>query len=260
VKDVLRDLELIVRLQALDMRASELRKEIAALPKEIALIEKALDAHQRKLNGDRAVLAGNQKERRQLDGEVQGHQQKISKLRDQMSGAKTNEQFRAFQNEINFVEQQIKKCEDRSIELMLESEALDQTAKLSEAALKQQREKVEQRKAEARERTLADQKQMAELLAERKLICAEISAAALGTYERVAKKNANAVSEASNGRCTVCRLEIRPQLYQDLKKGERIIQCENCRRILHYNPPVAFDEAGSGPAALGGSGSRVDMT
>lgn len=259
MKDVLRDLELIVQLQGLDLRASELRKEIATLPKEIALIEKALESHQRKLDADRAVLAGNQKERRQLDGEVQTHQQKISKLRDQMSGAKTNEQFRAFQNEIAFVEQQIKKCEDRALELMLESEALDQNLKATEASLKQQREKVEKRKAEARERTQAAQAHLATLMAERTEVCAGLTPASLGLYDRVSKKIPNAVSEASNGRCTQCRLEIRPQLYQDLRKGERIIQCENCRRILHYNPPVAFDEGSGGPVPFTG-GTRVDMT
>jgi len=257
---VLRDLELIVQLQGLDIRTTELRKEIAALPKEIALIEKALDAHQRRLDGDRAVLAGNQKERRQLDGDVQGHRQKISKLRDQMAEAKTNEHYRAFQNEIAFVEQQVKKCEDRSLELLVESEALDQTAKVSEASLKQQREKIDKRKTAVRERIQAAEVHLATLLAERKEVCSGITPVSLALYERIARKTPNAVSAASNGRCTICRLEIRPQLYQDLRRGERVIQCENCRRILHYNPPVAFDEANGGAAAVSGGGSRVDMT
>ncbi|MCC6590900.1 MAG: hypothetical protein IT168_29690 [Bryobacterales bacterium] len=257
---MLRDLELIVRLQSLDLRVAELRREIAALPKEIAIIEKALDSHQRKLDADRAVVSGNQKERRQLDSDVQMHQQKISKLRDQMSSAKTNEQFRAFQNEIDFVQQQIKKCEDRTLELMEELEGLDKNVKTAEASLKVEREKVDGRKKEAQARTAEAQQHLARLLGERKDIAKEVTPSALGTYERIAKRhNGVAVSEAANGRCTACQLQIRLQLYQDLRKGDRLINCENCNRILHYNPAVAFDTANSGPAEFG-SGKRVDMT
>ena len=39
-----------------------------------------------------------------------------------MLGAKTNEQYRAFQNEIGFCEQAIRKAEDRILDLMAEGE------------------------------------------------------------------------------------------------------------------------------------------
>jgi len=115
---MLPDLELIVKMQGLDLRANELRKEIALLPKQIAEIEKALVAHSRKLEADRASLASNLKERKLKDLEIQSQQAKMAKLKDQMTSAKTNEQFRAFQNEIEFCEKEIRKHEDRVVELL----------------------------------------------------------------------------------------------------------------------------------------------
>ena len=45
-------------------------------------------------------------------------------------GAKMNEQFfRAFQNEIDFAQREIRKSEDRTLELMAESEPLDLNVK-----------------------------------------------------------------------------------------------------------------------------------
>ena len=96
------DIHLVIRLQSLDSRIAELDKEIAALPKHVAEIEKALERHQRRLDADRAALAANQKERKKLEGEIQVHDQKVSKLRDQTLQAKTNEQYRAFQVEIEY--------------------------------------------------------------------------------------------------------------------------------------------------------------
>ena len=98
------DVHLVIQLQSLDQKITALEKEVAALPKHIAVIEKALESHLRKLEADKAALTANQKDRKKLDGDIQVHQQKISKLRDQMSGAKTNEQYKAFQHEIEFIE------------------------------------------------------------------------------------------------------------------------------------------------------------
>src|SRR6185369_9290189 len=133
------DVHLVIQLQSLDQKIGVLDKDVAALPRHIAVIEKALESHLRKLEADKAALSANQKDRKKLDGDVQIHQQKISKLRDQMLGAKTNEQYRAFQNEIDYIEKEIRQAEDRILELMSESEPLDQNVKKAEAALKEEK-------------------------------------------------------------------------------------------------------------------------
>src|ERR1044071_5271519 len=119
---MLPDLQSVVRLQDLDNRVAEFAREISALPVHIAEIEKKLDAHQRKLDADRAALSANQKDRKKLEGDIQIQEQKISKLKDQMLQAKTNDQYKAFQHEIGFCESEIRKAEDRILDLMAESE------------------------------------------------------------------------------------------------------------------------------------------
>src|SRR5215468_6199059 len=133
---MLPDLKLVIRLQDIDNRLAELSREIATLPKHIAEIEKKLVGHERKLEADRAALLANQKERKKCEGDIQVQQQKITKLKDQMLGAKTNDQYRAFQNEIDFCQNEIRKFEDRILERMAESEPLDKNVKAAEAALK----------------------------------------------------------------------------------------------------------------------------
>src|SRR5579862_4225838 len=123
------DTHLVLHLQSLDQRIAVLEKDIATLPKHIAAIEKTLDHHIRKLEADRAALVANQKERKAKEGEIQMHEQKISKLREQTLGAKNNEQYKAFQNEIEFIQKEIRKAEDRILELMTESEPLDVNVK-----------------------------------------------------------------------------------------------------------------------------------
>ena len=109
------DLQLVLRLQSLDMRAAELMKEIATLPRHIAEIEKKLHGGERKLESDKAALAANQRDRKKMDGDIQINEQKISKLRDQMLSAKNNEQYRAFQHEIEFCQNEIRIAARKSL-------------------------------------------------------------------------------------------------------------------------------------------------
>ena len=242
------DIAYAVRLQELDIRMSELSKEIASLPKHIAEIEKKLEAHQRKLDADRAAQSANQKDRKKLEGDIQMQDQKISKLKDQMLQAKTNDQYKAFQHEIEFCESEIRRAEDRILDLMSESEALEKNVKSAEAALKVEKAQVDAEKQQARERTAADQKGVDDLDATRKTIVTGMTPSVYKNYERIRSRRGAAVAEVVDGRCSVCHIMVRPQYLQDLKHGDQVLFCESCQRIIYYNPPERFEDVG-GPSA-----------
>jgi predicted nucleic acid-binding Zn-ribbon protein len=236
------EMELVTRLQTLDAQIAELQRAISALPRHIAEIEKALDSHFRRLEADRAALAANLKERKSLEEDNKVHEQKISKLRDQMLQAKTNEQYRAFQSEIDFCANAIRKAEDRMLDLMAESEPLDANVKTAEVALKAEKSNVEAEKAEARQKSEADKKRLDQMRAERTASAARIEPKLLKAYEHQRKRwGVTTVVEAVEGRCTGCQISLRPQFLQDLRRGDQVMCCESCGRILYYNPPVSFE-------------------
>jgi uncharacterized protein len=246
---MLSDLKLVIRLQEIDLRLRDLTREISSLPVHILEIEKKLGAHERKLDADRAALAANLKDRKKCEGDIQLQEQKISKLKGQMLEAKTNDQYRAFQNEIDFCQKEIHTAEDRILELMAESEPLDKNVRAAEASLKSEKTQVEGEKQQARERTGVDQKSAAELNAERAELVKGITPHTYQRYERVRKgRRGVAVAEAVEGRCSACNMAMRLQFFQDLKKGEEIMACESCQRILYYNPPASIEDLTGEPA------------
>ncbi len=242
------DLSLVLKIQDLDSQAVALEQEIAALPKHIAEIEKALDSHKRRLEVDRAALAANLKERKRLEDDIKVQEQKISKLRDQILSAKTNEQYRAFQHEIEYCQGEIRKFEDRILDLMGESEPLDAAVKQAEKDLAAEAKQVEAEKAAARERSGTTQKKLAESKAERAATAAQIRQDYVVHYERLHKRYPNgiAVAEAIDSSCSVCHMIIRPAVLQELRTAkDGLVFCESCKRILYYNPPQAVDEHGN---------------
>jgi predicted nucleic acid-binding Zn-ribbon protein len=245
-------IELVLKLQGLDNRVAEIEREIAALPKRVAELEQALVSHQKKLEADRAALAANQKERRKLEGDIQMLEQKISRLKDQMLEAKTNQQYWAFQHEIEYCEGQVRKAEDRILDLMASSEPLEENVQAAEAALKKEIAQVEREKVAARKKTEEDRRLLGELHAERERLVAQLDPQIYAIYERARRKyRGPAVAEGTDGRCSACNIVLRPQFYQDLKKGEQVMVCESCGRLLYYNPPIDLtQEMESRPAGV----------
>jgi predicted nucleic acid-binding Zn-ribbon protein len=236
------ELQAVLKLQTLDTRAAALQKEIESLPKQILEIEKKLEAHTRKLEVDRNVVINNQKERKRLEDDTKVHEQKISKLRDQMLQAKNNDQYRAFQNEIGYCETEIRKCEDRILELMGEAEPLENNAKAAEAALKEEKAKVQVEKERAEKRTAEDKEMLRQAMEDRKSVAAEISTQLLAHYERIRKRwHGIVIADATDGRCAACQMRLRPQYFQELRRADKIYFCESCGRILYYNPPVNLE-------------------
>ena len=60
-------------------------------------------------------------------------------------------------------------------------------------------------------------------------------------YKRISARirDGVAVAEARNGACTACYMALRPQIMADVRRGDEVITCDNCNRILYYNPDKA---------------------
>lgn len=238
------DVRTALSLQDIDHRITELQREIAGLPKQVAEIENQLASHIKKLEIDKAAAAANLRDRKTFEGEIQTQQQKISKLRDQMTGAKiTNEQYRAFQHEIEYCEQAIRKAEDRILDLMAEYEPLDRNVKEAELALAAEKKVVESEKAKAAARTDEDKAELAKQSQQRAEFAAKLPKPLLTTYERLRAKlkDGQAVVEVKNETCLGCRMKLRPQHFEIVKRAAEVQFCESCRRIVFYAPPERFD-------------------
>ena len=139
-------------------------------------------------------------------------------------------------------EKAIGKLEDRILDLMGESEPLDLNVKAADVALKAEKAQVEAETKQARARTAEDEKASRDFHRERAEIVSAVTPAVYQRYERVRKaRKGIGIAEAVDGRCSACNMAMRPQFFQDLKRGAEVMSCESCLRILYYNPPVAVE-------------------
>src|SRR5208337_5291755 len=161
------DLNKLIDLQQVDSRVAALKAEVAALPAEVRQIKAKLAGSQARVEAIKAAMKADEAARRKHESDIQDQQQKISKYRDQSLNVKTNDEYRALMHEIQFAEGNIAKLEDKILEIMVAADVRKEILKKAEAELKAGTAENEREKEDARQRTAADEKELAELTAKR---------------------------------------------------------------------------------------------
>ncbi|MGE5327488.1 MAG: zinc ribbon domain-containing protein [Deltaproteobacteria bacterium] len=242
------ELKSIIELQQVDNTIAELSAQIDSLPAQVQTLETQLHEFIQRLEERKQRLVNNQKERKELETDIQEIQARISKHRDQLYQVKTNEQYKAMLHEISGEEANIRKIEDQILEKMMEADELQGPIREAESHLAEEKARVAAETARLKSLQQADIVERDKLQIRRAELAGGLSDNLLQTYERVrGGRGGVAVAEVRNGFCTACHVTLRPQLYNEVRSNETLIACESCSRILYYIEPPAEAQQPSEP-------------
>jgi predicted nucleic acid-binding Zn-ribbon protein len=231
------DLQHLIRLQELDSNIEAARRRIAEIPAIQQALDERLAGQVAAMEGITQRLAGSQAARREVEGEVSNIQTRLSKYKGQLMEVKTNKEYQAMQKEIAVAEEGVRSHEDRILERMEETENLTRELKTAEADLKRQQAEISAERQALETEAVALQATADRTAASRGEVARQLSPDALRLFEHVSKQRRGlAVAEAREGICTVCHVRLRPQIYNEVRRAETLIQCESCLRILYSIP------------------------
>ena len=234
------DLQHLIQLQDLDLAADRARRRIADIPYDQAALETRVAARQAALDAVKLKIAASQAARREIERDLAAVQSRLTRFKDQLMSVKTNKEYQAMQKEMSVAEEEVSAQETRLLERMEEADVLAAEQKAADRELKAEQADVavERKKLDA-ERESAE-RELAQATGDRGALAAGISRDALSIFEHVARhRKGLALSEARDGHCTQCHVRLRPQVFNDVRRNDMLIQCESCSRILYYVPGPA---------------------
>jgi uncharacterized protein len=232
------ELQKLIALQNLDTTIRKLEKDLEAIPLRRAEIEGEFDQRAFEIRALETRRDEAKHNRARLENEVVEQKGRAERAERNLMSSKKQEEYTAAIREADAARKQISTLETQILELL---ETLEQ----SEAALNERADEIaslnsdrETRMKQFDEATLAQRDQLKTARTERDLVFAALPKALSSQYGRISARirDGVAVAEARNRSCTACFMSLRPQVMAEIRRGEEIITCDNCGRILYWVP------------------------
>ena len=230
---MIEEIKLLVKLQALDLwldKAEKLKKD---LPQQIKDETRALDEARKRLETLRETLKDLELERRSKEKEIVDLGDRAGEKKGKLFQAKSNEEYSALVKEIETLKERISQLEDEVILLLDRMEEIKAQEARAQEEVKEKEKALEEAKKRAQEKIQELEETLDARKREREELVARLNKRTYQIYERVKKNRGYAVVRAEKYTCLGCHMEIPPQLFVEVKKGEKLIQCPFCSRILH---------------------------
>ena len=233
-------LEQLRQLQDLERQAAALRADLEAVDQRRREIEAPVLEAQTTLDGLTRIIDERQAQRRAGDRDVSALQQRLAKFRQQLMAVTNNREYEAVQHEISNAEAQLKAREDETIALLFELDELTPQAEEAQRQVSERRDAAGVAAAGLSDDTQRHKLELAALEGSIAALRPTIAAPALAMYDRTSKRYPrHAVAELKGDLCVGCNVKLRPMVASAVRKGEQIVQCENCTRLLYaVKPPV----------------------
>ena len=239
------ELAQLIALQKTDTNIRRLQTEIESIPERRAEIEKEFDQRAFEIRGLEQKRDDAFHERARVEKEIFEQKQRAERAERNLMAAKKPDEYTAAIREADAARKQISAFETQVLEQMEAFESAEKELGERAPEVEKLREDTQARFVEFDEQVSRQQKELEQARAERERLMKELPKPMGTLYNRISKRirDGIAVAEARNGACTACFMALRPQVMADVRRGNEVITCDNCNRILYYEPNNAAQPA-----------------
>jgi uncharacterized protein len=229
----LSDVDKLWELQTILSALNEREKQMSVKPEAFAAIDReyqSANEEMTRLQGEIDTLA---KERRRVDGELSDQQELLKKYQGQLMQVKNQQQYAAAWKEIDAARKHVKDLEESVLKNMTETDVLQQQLDARKGGHDELQSKYDTAHSDW-QHSLSDLRAEAEKLkAKAAQVETTIPERLRNEFHKIYRQRQQiAVAAVNVDTCSVCRNRVRPQVAQQLKRGE-LVHCEGCHRILY---------------------------
>lgn len=236
-----KDLEVLLRIQSIDIRFDEIKRETEEIPKEIEKLREQVDILKNSMEKDLSTLDELKKTRRVVERELEEMELKYQKSKLKLNNVKSNKEYQAVLKEIEEIKELILQKEEVVIAYMEDIEIQEKECLDNEVSWTKHQEEYKKTEEESSQKVGALDKEMRSLGSKRDQLCNDLDKNLLERYNRLRQHlKGRVVAPVRNAICQGCNLGIPPQQYNELIKAGSMQSCPNCNRIIYWNGDEAL--------------------
>lgn len=229
------ELEKLIDLQQTDTNIRRLKKQIDTAEQRRADIEQEFEKHAssiREIQGRRDKLNSD---RADLERQITDNKTYLDRADRNLKHAQNQKEYETAMREMDALQKQIAVFETQIVEKMTAVEEVEKELENRAEEINSIDSKREEALIAFDSELTANRSEFESETKSRETVFATLPAQLASVYNRLAQRSRDgiAVAEVVNGSCSACFMSLRPQMLVEVKRGEQIITCESCTRILY---------------------------
>jgi predicted nucleic acid-binding Zn-ribbon protein len=227
--------DVIERLRQLQAEMSKLADKDRALttkPESFAEIDQRFETTRSEIDTLQQRIDELSRQRRDVESDLAAEQEVLKKFQGQLMQVKNQQQYAAAWKEIDTARKKIKEMEDEALKRMTEIEEAEQQLRTANETFEPLSSEHKAAFDEWQGSLSGLRDEVAQIKKQVSMIEAGLPPAIQREFHAMLKQRQGlAVAAVLEGSCGACRVRIRPQVVQQMKRGE-VVRCESCRRYL----------------------------
>jgi predicted nucleic acid-binding Zn-ribbon protein len=235
---MIKDIDILLKIQEKDIKMYALKKEAEILPENLQAAKNKVQEEENTLKQKQDEVKKIQVAKKDLEVDLETKQGNIRKFETQLFQIKTNEEYKAMQKQITDLKFECGLIEDKILEKMEETEIAQKVVKEAESLVSTAKKELDEKQKEINKKIEEVKAGIEDIQKERGSFTQDVSQEFLKKYEVIFKnKHGAAIVAVANKSCQGCHMILPPNVINEVKRGTNVIICDNCARILYYAEP-----------------------
>ena len=235
------ELDKLIELQKTDTNLRRLKQSLESANERRAAIEHEFEQHAFSIREVQTRRDDLHARRAELERQIAENKTYLERADRNLKHAQNQKEYETAMRETDALQKQILAFETQIVESMEELEKVEAELESRADEISSLDAKRDEALSQFDESTSKDRAEYDGELKHRAEAFSMLPTRLASIYDRMAQRSRDgiAVAEVVNGSCSACYMQLRPQVQLEVKKGDEIITCESCTRILYIAPREA---------------------
>lgn len=226
-------IERLTALQRIDQGIREKKRGVEESARQLRTQEDAVQQREAEIGELRGRLAEAKDRQVTLERDLAEIEDKMKDRRMRLQRIRNEKELQATQREIDVMKERTSQLEEEELQVLEEVEVLTAKTVAGEENLRGSQQALAEERAALALRESALSEEVDRESQRRRELATSLDAGLFRRYELIfTRRQGTAVVAVRGGICQGCHMNVPPQLYNQILKGEDVFDCPSCHRLL----------------------------
>ena len=228
-------INILSKLQEIEIETQSIKSTLSDVSRKIETLDADLKEFERTIEDRESVFNELEKKYRDYESDVRINLDQEKKIQAKLRSVKTNKEYQSLLKEIEDVKTKNSNIEDKMIECLDRMDETERIIEMKREEFLQFSDRAKREKEIIKQAAEQGKNKISKLDIDWKEISCMISPELLNKYLSIIKQQQGglAVVSVKGAVCNGCNVNLPPQLYNELFRGDKLNFCPNCQRIIY---------------------------